>query len=254
MPKLPVMLRRALALLALAVGLAAAATPARAGTAACDLPADFAMAARPLPGLARALEAGPAVILALGSGSVTGPGASAPEAAWPGRLQALLNTRYPGRNIEVAVRGGRGVTVNDHLALLRESLGNERPALILWQLGTVEAVRGMDPDEMAESLMRGLERIRRQGADVIVVDQQYSRFLRANSNIEPYREKLRLAAAAAGAALFPRYDLMQRWVDAGAVDLERTPRPERAAAVDKLNDCVARALAELISRGVAEGR
>jgi lysophospholipase L1-like esterase len=247
------MWRYALALMTLGVGLVAA-TPARAGTAACDLPADFAMAARPLPNLARALDGGPVVILALGSGSVTGPGASAPEAAWPGRLQALLNARYPGRNIEVAVRGGRGVTVNDHLALLRESLANQPPALILWQLGTVEAVRGMDPDEMADSLIRGMERIRRHGADVIVVDQQYSRFLRANSNIEPYREKLRLAAAAAGAALFPRYELMHRWVEAGAVDLERTRRPERAAAVDKLNDCVARALAELIVQGVSEAR
>jgi acyl-CoA thioesterase-1 len=253
MPNLSVMLRHTLALLALGAGLLAGPV-ARAGVGACELPPDLATAARPLPNLARALDGGPVVILALGSGSVTGPGASAPEAAWPGRLLALLNARYPGREIEVAVRGGRGVTVNDHLALLRESLGSQPPALVLWQLGTVEAVRGMDPDEMADSLRRGLERIRRHGADVIVVDQQYSRFLRANSNIEPYREKLRLAAAAAGAALFPRYELMYRWVEAGAVDLERTPRPGRAAAVDKLNDCLARALAEMISRGVAEAR
>ncbi|MCX8132447.1 MAG: GDSL-type esterase/lipase family protein [Roseococcus sp.] len=247
------MLRKAFATLAWAALLLAGA-PVGASGPACDLPGDFAQAARPLPALSRALERGPVLILALGSGSITGPGSSGPEAAWPGRLQALLSERYPGRSIEVAVRGGRGVSVTDHLALLRESLANETPALILWQLGTVEAVRGMDPDEMTEALRRGLEHIRRRGADVIVVDQQYSRFLRANSNIEPYREKLRLAAAAAGAALFPRYDLMQHWVETGAVDLERTPRPGRTAAVDKLNDCVARALAELIIRGVAEAR
>jgi lysophospholipase L1-like esterase len=204
--------------------------------------------------VARALQQGRLVVLALGSGSVTGPGASGPEAAWPARLQALLQQRFPGRTIEVAVRGGRGVTVNDHLALLRESLASDMPALVLWQAGTVEAVRGMDPDEMAEALRQGIERIRRRNADVVVVDQQYSRFLRANTNIEPYREKLRLTAAAAGAALFPRYDLMQHWVETGAVDLERTARPDRAAAVDKLNDCIARALAELISRGVSEAR
>lgn len=249
-----VMLRRALAPLVLAAGLLAGA-PAHATGPACDLlSSELAMAARPLPGVARALQQGRLVVLALGSGSVTGPGASGPEAAWPARLQALLNQRYPGRNIEVAVRGGRGVTVNDHLALLRDSLASEMPALILWQAGTVEAVRGMDPDEMAEALRQGLERIRRRNADAVVVDQQYSRFLRANTNIEPYREKLRLAAAAAGAAFFPRYELMQHWVETGAVDVERTARPDRAAAVDKLNDCIARALAELISRGVSEAR
>jgi hypothetical protein len=128
------------------------------------------------------------------------------------------------------------------------------PALVLWQAGTVEAVRGVDPDEMADALRQGLERIRRLPADAVVVDQQYSRFLRANANLDPYREKLRLAAAAAGAAFFPRYELMQHWVETGAVDVERATRPDRAAAVDKLNDCIARALAELISRGVAEAR
>jgi hypothetical protein len=38
------------------------------------------------------------------------------------------------------------------------------------------------------------------------------------------------------------------------VDLERTPRPGRVAAADRLNDCLARAIAAMISRGVAEAR
>ena len=103
-------------------------------------------------------------------------------------------------------------------------------------------------------MRQGLERIRRRGADSIVVDQQYSRFLRANTNLDPYRDKLRLVAAAAGAPIFLRYDLMQHWVETGALDLERTARAERGAATDRLNDCVARALAELIVQGVAEAR
>lgn len=226
--------------------------PARA--TACDVPAEVASAARPLPATARAMQAGTLRILILGSGSITGPGASGPDAAWPARLQGLLAARQPGLQVEVALRGGRGISVHDHLALLRDGLNAETPSLVLWQAGTVEAVRGLDPDDMGETMLQGLERIRRRGADIILVDQQYSRFLRANTNIEPYRDKLRLVAAAAGALLFRRYDLMQHWVDTGALDLERTARADRGAATDRLNDCVARALAEMIVQGIAEVR
>jgi acyl-CoA thioesterase-1 len=229
-----------------------AATPARATT--CDVPPEVLSAARPLPATARALQQGSLRLLILGSGSITGPGASGPDAAWPARLQALLAARFPGRSVEIALRGGRGVSVHDHLALLRDGLATETPALVLWQAGTVEAVRGLDPDDMGETMLQGLERIRRRGADIIILDQQYSRFLRANTNIDPYRDKLRLVAAATGAPLFRRYDLMQHWVETGALDLERTARGDRGAAMDRLNDCLARALTELIAQGVAEAR
>lgn len=243
MPSLPL-----LAFLALLL------VPASARATGCDVPPEVISAARPLSATARALQSAGLRILILGSGSITGPGASGPDASWPARLQSLLAARFPGRQVDVALRGGRGVSVHDHLALLRDGLNAETPALVLWQAGTVEAVRGLDPDDMGEAMRQGLERIRRSGADIIILDQQYSRFLRANANIEPYRDKLRLLAAAAGAPLFRRYDLMQHWVETGALDLERTARAERGAATDRLNDCLAKALAELIAQGVAEAR
>lgn len=222
-------------------------------TQPCPLPPDFSEAARPLPAVAQALERGPLRILVLGSASVAGGAASAPEASWPAQLEAQLSQRYPGRTLEMTVRGGRGVTVQDHLALLRAA-DSERPALVIWQAGTVEATRGMDPDEMTEALQIGLDSIRRHGADAVLIEPQFSRFLRANSNIEPYREKMRLAAAGAGAPLFRRWDLMQHWVENGGPDLERTPRQQRAATADRLNQCIARGLAELIVQGVNEAR
>jgi lysophospholipase L1-like esterase len=234
--------------------LAALLAPAAARSITCDVPPDVVSAARPLPATARALDQGGLRILILGSGSITGSGASGPDSSWPARLQSLLAARFPGRSVDVALRGGRGVSVHDHLSLLRDGLEAGTPALVLWQAGTVEAVRGLDPDDMGETMLQGLERIRRRGADIIILDQQYSRFLRANTNIEPYRDKLRLVAAAAGAPLFRRYDLMQHWVDTGALDMERTARADRGAATDRLNDCLAKALVELIAQGVTEAR
>lgn len=216
----------------------------------CAPPDDFTDTVRPLPIVAQALHRGTLRVLVLGSASITGPGGSAPERSWPARLEALLAALHPRAQIEMTVRGGRGVSVQDHLALLRQELANPAPHLVIWQAGTVEATRNMDPDEMTEALQDGLERIRALGADAILVDPQFSRFLRANANVEPYRDKLRLAAAGAGATLFRRWELMHHWIEAGVLDLERTPRDARMGAMDRLNDCLARAMTELITAGL----
>ncbi len=230
------------------------AAPAAAQQACPQVPEEITDAARPLPATRAALEAGTLRVLVLGSASVTGPGGSGPDNSWPARLQAILAAAHPAATVEVAVRGGRGVSVADHLALLRQEGPAFRPQLVIWQAGTVEAARNADPEEMTEALTAGLDRIRRRGADAILVDMQWSRFLRGNANVEPYRDKLRLAAGGAGAALFRRWELMEGWVESGALDLERTPAAGRVAALDRLNDCLARALAALVARGVAEAR
>jgi len=227
------------------------ALPAHA-TPACDVPAEYAAEARPLPQAARALAAGHLSVLAIGSGSAAGAAGSQPEAAWPARLAATLQARFPQARVEMSVRGARGVTAMEHLAMLRD--GPSGAALVVWQVGTVEAARGLDADEMSDALRSGIERLRRGGADIVLMDQQFSRFLRANANVEPYRDKLRLVATATGTPLLRRYDLMQGWAEGGGPDVERAPRNERTAVMDRLNDCVGRALGALVIRGIAMSR
>lgn len=231
-----------------------APAPARAGPPACTAPAEAMEEARPLQGAARALELGRLRILVLGSASVLRPGSADPATAWPARMQATLARRYPQGGITLVVQGARGASVTDNLPRLLQALREEAPALVIWQAGTVEIARGMDPGEMSEVMREGLDAIRATGADVLVMDPQYSRFLRANANVEPYRDKLRLLAGSVGAALVPRYDIMRHWVDTGAVDLERAPLGERAAALDRLNACLAETVARMIVRGLNEAR
>ncbi|MGG5821809.1 SGNH/GDSL hydrolase family protein [Falsiroseomonas sp. HW251] len=229
----------------LVLPVAAAAAPA------CEVPPEILAEARPLPNAARALAAGGLSILAIGSASAVGNGSEA-EAAWPARMQAALQERYPGRRIEVSVRGGRGVTATEHLALLRDgALGAQ---LVIWQVGTVEAARGLDVEDMSEAVVQGIERIHRAGADVVLMDQQFSRFLRANANIDPYREKLRMAASATGVPLLRRYDLMQGWAEGGGPDVERAPRADRAATMARVNDCLGVTLARIVARGITAAR
>jgi len=224
-----------------------------AAAAPCDAPDDL-IEPGPLPAVAAALLSGTLPVLVVGSASVTAPGGSGAESAYPARLEALLARAYPGVRVEVSAQGGRGMLAADHLALIRAALAGRPRALVLWQAATVEAVRGADIGEMTDALAAGAERVRDAGADLILIDPQWSRFLRANADVEAYRDALRAAAAAAGAGLFPRYALMNAWAEAGTVDVERAPHALKIVEVDRLNRCLAESLAETIARGVAEAR
>lgn len=231
------------------------APPGAAGTTApCAAPAELTEAGAALPATARALRTRQLRVVVVGSASVLGAGTSGPAAGWPGRLQLLLAARYPDLMLEVTVRGGRGLTATDTAAMIADELARAPAQLVFWQTATVEAVRGIEVDAMVETLNEGLERIQAAGADAVLVEPQFSRFLRANANIEPYRDALRLVAAAHGVALFRRYDLMQFWAENDHIDLERAPREARIATADRLNECLAEAIGGLLRQGVAETR
>jgi hypothetical protein len=233
---------------------AAGARGAGIAEAACGAPTELLeTGGLTLPATARAIQRGRLRLLIIGSGSVLGPGTSGPEAAWPAQLEIRLTKHFPGLRVEGTVRGGRGMLAAEAVTLLTADLRHLRPDLVLWQTGTVEAARGIDIDHVTEALNEGLDRIQQQGADAVLMDQQFSRFLRANTNIDPYRDALRLAAAAHGVPMLRRYDLMRGWAESDRIDLERTPREQRVAATDTLNACLAAAMAALIADGVAEG-
>jgi len=124
-------------------------------------------------------------------------------------------------------------------------------------LGTVEAARGLPAYEMSDAVQETLARLhatRGERTDVVLVDQQFSRFLRANADVETYRDRMRLAAAAGGAQLFSRWTIMRHWAETDRLDLERAPRAQRVAMADELHDCLARALTEFLLDGTLHAR
>jgi hypothetical protein len=224
----------------------------RAEPPACGAPPEW-LDAQPLSALSRAAGRGqPIRVLVVGSASVTGPGGSGAEAAWPSRLAALLTMRLAPIEVTIEVEGGRGMVAADHLRLLRKSLPRFRPQLVVWQVGTIEAARGLPRDELGDALLLGIAEARAVGAEVVLMDPQFSRFLRTNADVETYRDMMRLAAAAGGAQLFSRWEIMHAWAERERLDVERAPRSRRTAMTDELNDCLARALTEFILDGMAE--
>jgi hypothetical protein len=225
------------------------AATAAAAPAACAAPGDLLSIDIKLPHVAAALKAGKDLdILAVGSATMLGPRGGT-EGSFPYRMAQTLRTAVPGANIRLTVHSGRGLTAADMLSTITAELGRHPYQLVLWQTATVEAVRNLPPDDFLQTLSEGARRAQAAHADLILIDPQFSRFLHANANLDPYQQTLQQATGLPGVALFHRFDLMRHWVSAGQIDLERAGRSERQKTADLLHECLGRALAHVILQG-----
>lgn len=246
------MTRPALAALAALTGflLGGAAPPA------CP-PADLPQGQSPLTALRAALHSGGTLnVLAAGTSPwfAAAPGATRPGGApapggFVGQATHALEAAYRGLRINLTLRGGRGLTAADMAGPIAAEVARGHYQLVIWQTGTVDAVREVAPAEFYQTLADTAASVAASGADLVLVDPQYSRFLEANANVEPYLSTMQDLAALPGVSLFPRYALMRNWADAGAIDLERSAKGERAAAGARLQLCLGQALARLLRDG-----
>lgn len=169
------------------------------------------------------------------------------ERAFPLQMAKNLRTLFPGTEVQVSVRGGRGLLATEMLDLLRKELTLKQYDLVIWQTGTVEAVRNLPPSEFGQTLSDGAQAVQEAGGDLILVDPQFSRFLQTNSNLDPYLQALQQVSAMPGVVLFHRFDLMRGWANDGGIDLERTSRSDRQKAIETLHACLGRHLARLVA-------
>lgn len=246
-------------LLALSAPLRASSEP----TAACNTPPQFVTTDASLARVGSAIAAGgPVDILAVGSATTVGAVSSSDHkttategGTFPEQMVRALNAELPKVRFSLTVRGGRGLAAEAMLKLIDEALKQQHYQLVMWQTGTVEAVRGLRPDGLLDVLHQGLDDIRDAGGDVVLVDPQFSRFLRANTDIDAYEDVMRQAAGTnSGVALFPRFELMRTWTDDGSIDLERTAKVDRDKTLDRLNFCLGQALAKLVLNGAGVGK
>lgn len=242
----------------LAFGGAARAQPASPWSPACAASEDYTVPDEPLQHVAAAIAAGePLNVLALGSATTVGAATSTSRGSGPGlsfpyRMVEALRAARPQLKVQLTVRGGRGMTAEAMLPLLHEALKEQKYQLVLWQTGTVEAVRGERPDALLAALVDGSDLIQAQSADLVLIDFQFSRFLRANVDLDPYQAVMEQAATMPGVVVFHRYELMHDWVHEDRMDLEHTARADRPKTLALLNTCLGEVLARFVLNGATE--
>jgi lysophospholipase L1-like esterase len=179
----------------------------------CRTPKGGMKAMGALPHVASKLVAGkPVVIVAFGSSSTEGYGSTAPEFTYPNRLAAQLHRAYPSANITVLNRGKGGEDAPEMMARLQSEVINSKPDLVIWQVGTNAVLRNLDPGETSKMVEDGVARIQAAGADLVLVDPQYSPLV--NTRPEGTSKMVSLlhkVAELRKVGIFPRFEVMKEW-------------------------------------------
>lgn len=227
--------------------LAALALPAQAQTEGaapvCVGPVALAQFNR-LPHLAERLALrSPVTIVAIGSSSTAGVGASSPAVSYPSRLEAMLKAKFPGVPISVLNRGVNGEEIGDMLARFDRSVIAEKPDLVLWQIGTNSVLHDKEITGNAAMLADGLKRLKATGADVVLINPQYAPKVLAKANVEPMVHLISATAKESGVELFNRFAVMRYWREAAKIPFERFLSPDQLHMNDWSYNCIARLLA-----------
>ncbi len=239
---------------ALLVCVAGAVVPARALAAApdCEVP-DYLLAGD--SELARVAAAAgkeariKIVVIGTGSSQLTGP--AGPQLSYPARLAAALHERLPKIDTEVMAYAHARQVAADMVKEFPKILAADKPDLVIWQTGTADAIRGVEPEEFRTVLDGGVGTLQNGGADVILMNMQYSPRTETVIALGPYNDNMRWVAQEHGVPLFDRFAIMQYWNEAGTFDLSTaTKSPEMA---QRVHDCIGRALAVLVTEAAHLG-
>jgi lysophospholipase L1-like esterase len=188
----------------------------------CMPPKGGARAMGSLPHVARKLALGqPVVIVAFGSSSTAGYGSSAPEFTYPNRLAAQLRRQYPTADISVINAGRGGEDAPEMIKRLQTSVIDAHPDLVIWQVGTNAVLRNLDPTETANLVEDGVTRIQAAGADLVLVDPQYSP--RVTEHSESASQMIKLLGKVAElrhVGIFPRFEVMREWHEKQALPID----------------------------------
>ena len=189
-------------------------------------------------------------IVVLGTGSSTLPPPAGDKAAYPARLQVALAGLLPGTVVKVVPDVKSRQTAAEMLEGALPGIAQQRPALIIWQTGTVDAIKGVDPEEFRTTLDQGVEMLQGDGVDVVFMNMQYSPRTDSMISIHAYADNMRWVALQHDVPLFDRFALMKHWTELGTFDLYDARKNTDTA--ERVHDCIGKLLAGLIAGAVKD--
>jgi GDSL-like Lipase/Acylhydrolase family len=198
----------------------------------------------PLPHVTRALAAKRLNILVVGAGSSQLPGPNGVKNAYPTRLQSALSQKLPGVAVTVSTDVKWRRTAAEMVRTLAPALAAAKPALMVWQTGTVDAMLSIDTDQFRAALDKGISSARSAGADVVLINSQYSPRTESMIALGTYAENMRWVALQHEVPVFDRFSIMKLWADLGTFDLYSATK--KLDIAERVHDCIGRLLGDLV--------
>lgn len=229
--------------LMLAAGLAVAGLARAEEAQTCEVPAYLLTTESVLARVGEAIKnARPLDVLVVGSRSSTIN--SAGGGAYPAKLQEALKERLPSIPVNLSVEIQAGKTAEDVAHGLVKLVEEKKPTLVIWQTGTVDAMRSVDPDDFRGAVDEGVVALQKAGADVVMVNLQYSPRTETMISAPPYLDNMRVVAQQHDVPLFDRFAIMRHWNEAGDFDLFSNVHGTGMAK--RVHACLGRALSKFV--------
>jgi acyl-CoA thioesterase I len=214
---------------------------------ACSDNAHLGRLSAPLARMRRLIAAArPVTIMALGSSSTAGAGASTPAATYPARLEIELRSRFPGVALTVVNRGVNGEEAADMLARFDQAAADDKPDVVLWQVGTNSVLREHPIGPVDRLIIEGLARMKALGTDVVLIDPQFAPKVLARPDAESMVSIIAAASTSRGVDLFSRFAVMREWHDA-AIPFEAFLSPDLLHMNDWGYACFAKLLGDAMA-------
>ena len=215
------------------------ACPATAPTAFAENGAETPLAERS--------DGRPLRILAIGSSSTLGVGASSPDAAYPAQLEARLSSDW-GVSANVVNAGVGGETSDTTLKRLLAALAGDPPDLVVWQVGTNDAVGGVDAEAFRANLTAGVAAAQARRVPIVLVDPQFYFGIKNLARFQQYVTIIAEVGAAKRVPVFSRFAMMKAWAAKSSATLRAALAPDGFHMDDEGYACFARALAGDLAR------
>jgi acyl-CoA thioesterase I len=191
----------------------------------------------------------PLRIVAFGSSSTEGIGASSRAASYPSRLEAILKAALPGESVSVVNHGIGGDDVDDMMRRLVPDVIDARPDLVIWQTGTNDPLEHVPLDRFIAKTRAGVAAMHRAGIDVVLMGPQYCAMLDGSTDAGAFRQAVRDLGAELHVPVIRRFSLMQRWLATGRLTRTQLLAPDGL----HMADGGYAALAEAVAREILDG-
>jgi hypothetical protein len=213
--------------------------------ASCDVAAHLVHADAALPRVADSIAKSKTLkIVVVGTTSSTLPGAGGQALAYPARLEVALQKRLPDVAVKVISLARPRQTAADMAEGFPKVLKDEKPALVIWQTGTYDAMRGVGAETFQGTLETAVDKLQAGGANVIFMNMQYSPRTEAVISTAAYADAIRWVGLEHAVNVFDRQAVMRQWSELGTFDLLTATKSLDTAA--KVHNCFGSMLADLV--------
>jgi len=217
----------------------------------CAVPAEMTASAARLTRLAARLRARePVTIVAIGGASTKGAAAGSADLAYPNRLQQALTEWFPDVPFKVVNKGVPRQSAEQMFDRFPSDVIAEDPVLVVWETGIVDAVRGVEIDDFAGAVQRGIDELKNRAIDIVLMDMQFSRSTATVIDFDRYLRTLHRMGELNDVYVFPRYAMMRYWSEENVFNFDNVAADDRAKLAAKVYNCIARRLGEFIRHAV----